>query len=176
MKPLAHLFSAPRLRPWALAAAATLLLSACGFALRQPPSMPFRTISLSHFSNNSPLASELAQALEASGVDVVDPPVADPARHVILEATADSRDQIVASSTVSGQVRELSLRTRFGFRLLRADGSVLLPATELSQSRELTFNEQDALAKENESAALHRAMQTDIVLQALRRLAAAPLR
>ena len=151
-------------------------LSACGFALRQPPKMPFATISLSNFNSTSPLAGELAQALEASGVDVVEPPAADISRHVILEAIADNRDQIVVSSTASAQVRELGLRTRFSFRLLKGDGSVLIPTTELSLSRELTYNEQDALAKESESAALHRAMQTDIVLQTLRRLAAAPMR
>lgn len=156
--------------------AATLALSGCGFALRQPPKMPFATISLSGFQSTSPLATELAQALEDSGVDVVEPPVADPSRHVILEATTDSRDQLVVSTTSSAQVREISLRTRFAFRLLRADGSVLLPATEISLSRDLTYNEQDALAKEGEAAALHRAMQTDIVMQALRRLAAAPAR
>jgi LPS-assembly lipoprotein len=165
-----------RARLWALVAACTLLLSACGFALRQPPVMPFRTMTLSKFSANSPLASELARALEASGVDVIEPPVADPKYHVILEATTDSRDQVVATSTSSGQVRELNLRTRFGFRLLRADGSVLLPATELSLTRELTYNEQDALSKDNESTALHRDMQTDIVSQALRRLAAVQMR
>lgn len=161
-----------RLRTWAFVAACAMLLSACGFALRQPPVMPFRTITLSHFSTNSPLASELARALEASGVDVIEPPVTNPKQHVILEAITDSRDQIVVTSTSSGQVRELSLRTRFSYRVLHADGSVLLPATELSLSRELTYNEQDALSKENETTALHRAMQTDIVSQALRRLAA----
>ncbi len=160
------------IRVWALSLGAAMLLGACGFALRQPPVMPFRTITLSHFSASSPLASELARALEASGVDVIEPPVKYPKQHVILEAITDSRDQIVVTSTSSGQVRELSLRTRFGYRVLNADGSVLLPATELSLSRELTYNEQDALSKENESAALHRDMQTDIVSQALRRLAA----
>ncbi len=173
MTAFAPLFSSARARSWALVAAATLLLSACGFALRQPPVMPFRTITLSKFSASSPLASELARALEASGVDVIEPPVKNPMQHVILEAITDSRDQIVVTSTASGQVRELSLRTRFGYRVLNADGSVLLPATELSLSRELTYNEQDALSKENESTALHRDMQTDIVSQALRRLAAA---
>lgn len=167
---LSHLWSG------ALAASLVLGLSACGFALRQPPKMPFATISLSNFNSTSPLAGELAQALEASGVDVVEPPVADITRHVILEALVDGRDQLVVSSTSSAQVRELGLRTRFTFRLLKADGSVLIPATELSLSRELTYNEQDALAKDSESAALHRAMQTDIVSQTLRRLAAAPVR
>jgi LPS-assembly lipoprotein len=81
----------------------------------------------------------------------------------------------VASTTAFGQVRDLSLRTRFKFRLLRADGSILRPDTELVLSRDLTYNEKDALAKQDESDALHRAMQTDIVEQVMRRLSAVSL-
>jgi len=154
----------------------TLGLSACGFALRQAPQMPFETVTLVGFNSTSPMAGELAKALESSGVRVVEPPVAKPESHVILQALQDSRDQIVVSSTAYGQVREMSLRTRFTFRVLNAAGDELLPETELGLSRELTYNEQDALAKEKESTELHSDMQTDIVMQALRRLAAVRMR
>lgn len=172
-----------RLATSALLGLTALALGGCGFALRQPQRLPFRTITLSGFVSHSPLANELARALEASGVDVVETTVeaaaaasaggqgADLSGHVILEARHDSRDQVVASTTAFGQVRDLSLRTRFKFRLLRADGSVLLPETELIMARDLSYNEQDALAKQDESEALHRAMQSDIVEQVLRRLA-----
>ncbi len=167
-------------------------LSGCGFSLRQGAHLAFRTITLTGFAGNSPLATELARALEANGVDVVEttaqaaatlasngPPAANASApniaslngHVIFEALADNRQQVVASSTAFGQVRDLTLRTRLSFQVLRADGSVLLPPTELLISRDLTYNEKDALAKLNESEALHRAMQSDIVSQVLRRLA-----
>ena len=165
-----------------LAGLALATLGGCGFALRQSQSLPFATITLTGFSSSSPLATELAQALEDNGVDVVDSTAeaaaaaarrGDPdlVRHAILEAQQDSREQVVASTTSFGQVRDLTLRTRLKFRLLRADGSVLMPATELVLSRDVTFNEKDALAKQSEVDALHRAMQTDIVSQAMRRLA-----
>ncbi len=163
-------------------------LAGCGFKLSQPPRMAFRTVVLTGFAPDSPLATELALALEASGVRVVDstaqaagalapdgspqaPDAALLSRHVILESLSDNREQVVASSTAFGQVRDMSLRTRFRFRLLRADGSVLLPPTELALGRDATFNEKDALAKQAEFEALHRAMQSDLVGQTLRRLA-----
>lgn len=172
----------------ALAAGTTL--AGCGFALRNSARLPFRTITLSGFAANSPLATELARALEDQGVSVVETTAqalalgaakapAEPTNalpdlsgHVIFEALTDGRQQVVASSTAFGQVRDLTLRTRLEFQVLRADGSVLLPRTDLLLSRDLTYNEKDALAKQNESEALHKAMQSDIVAQVLRRLSA----
>jgi LPS-assembly lipoprotein len=175
-----------RLATSALLCLAALTLGGCGFALRQPQHLPFRSVTLSGFVSNSPLATELARALEASGVEVLETTaqaaaaasasgLANLDSHIILEARQDSRDQVVASTTAFGQVRDLSLRTRFKFRLLRADGSILRPDTELVLSRDLTYNEKDALAKQDESDALHRAMQTDIVEQVMRRLSAVSL-
>jgi LPS-assembly lipoprotein len=91
--------------------------------------------------------------------------------HVVLYALSDTREQAVASTTAFGQVRDLSLRTRFKFRLARADGSNIIAPVELLLTNDLPYNEKDALAKIDESEALHKAMQTDIVQQVMRRLA-----
>ena len=50
-------------------------------------------------------------------------------------------------------------------------GKELIAPTEILQSRDMSYTESAALAKEQEEAALYRAMQTDIVSQVLRRLA-----
>jgi LPS-assembly lipoprotein len=169
----------------ALGATLALPLGGCGFELRHPPQLAFKSIQLVGFAGNSPLASELAKALEDAGVAVVDSTAAAAkqgaiggasgpkalASHAVLEALSDSREQVVASTTAFSQVRDLSLRTRFTFRLTRADGSPLIARTELLLANDLTYNEKDALAKMDESEALHRAMQTDIVQQVMRRLA-----
>lgn len=179
--------------------AIALTLSGCGFELRHPPQLVFKSIQLSGFAGNSPLAGELARALEDAGVSVVDStaaaaavarnaaiPASSPASalasttpfgmaplstHVVLHALSDTREQSVASTTAFGQVRDLSLRTRFKFRLARADGSDIIAPTELLLTNDLPYNEKDALAKIDESEALHKAMQTDIVQQVMRRLA-----
>lgn len=165
------------------AATATVGLSGCGFQLRQPPKMAFTRIQLTGFAGNSPLAAELARALENAGVTVVDTratvrptdaaasqAVVDPGL-VVLHALSDRREQVVATKTSYSQVRELTLRTRLRFQLKRATGGDIIAPTEVVLSRDLTYNETDALAKQDESEALHKAMQTDIVNQVMRRLA-----
>ncbi|MFZ5526584.1 MAG: LPS assembly lipoprotein LptE [Pseudomonadota bacterium] len=164
--------------------AASAALAACGFQLRQPPKMAFSTVSLSGFAGNSPMATELARALEDSGVSVIDAalPAAAAASaasgaaqgwlgsHITLQALNDKSNQVAVSTTAYSQVRDLSIRTFFKFQVLRGDGSVLIPPTELNLARDIAYNEKDALAKQQEAASLHRAMQTDIVAQILRRL------
>jgi LPS-assembly lipoprotein len=158
-----------------------LALPGCGFQLRNRQPMAFRSIQLTGFAANSPLATELARALDASGVSVVGSTleatraasgVSVPSTHLVFEALRDSRDTVVASPTSYGQVRGITARIFLRFAVRRADGTVLLPASDINLSSDLTYNETNALAKMNETAALHKAMQTDLVGQTLRRLAA----
>jgi LPS-assembly lipoprotein len=79
---------------------------------------------------------------------------------------------VVAGITAAGQVRELTLRSSFTFRVRRADGTELIAPTALGQSREMSYAENDALAKEHEQQFLIRTMHQDIARQVLRRLAA----
>jgi LPS-assembly lipoprotein len=156
-------------RHWLQAAGASLL-AGCGFELRRAPQLAFRTIALSGFAPRSPLAEELRLNIGASQTTVVVP---EPARaQVVLEALADDRERSVVASTSAGQVRELQLRTRFSFRLRTPAGRELIPATELLLSRDMSYSESIALAKEQEEALLFRTMQSDIVAQVMRRLAA----
>ena len=58
------------------------------------------------------------------------------------------------------------------FRLRTPQGDERIPETELLQTRDISYSETIALAKEAEEGLLYRNMQTDIVQQLLRRLAA----
>lgn len=89
----------------------------------------------------------------------------------MLHALLDSREKSVVASTAAGQVRELQLRVRLQFRLTHPSGSELIGPTELRQSRDMSYSESFALSKEQEEAQLYAAMQTDIAMQVLRRLA-----
>ena len=75
------------------------------------------------------------------------------------------------AATAAGQVTEFQLRARFRFRLRSVAGKVLIAPTEILQSRDMSYTESAALAKEQEEATLYRSMQSDIVSQVLRRLA-----
>jgi LPS-assembly lipoprotein len=151
---------------------AAALGSHCGFELRRAPELQFNALQLKGFKDASPLARELRRSLAASRTTrVVES--AD-ASQVVLEALVDEREKSVVASTAAGQVRELQLRARFHFRVRSPAGKELLPATEILLSRDMSYNESNALAKEQEEALLYTAMQNDIVAQVLRRLAAVP--
>jgi LPS-assembly lipoprotein len=149
-----------------------LVLGGCGFELRRAPELKFRTVQLVGFTARSPLADELRMNINASAsTTVVEPPAA---AEVLLEALSDSRDKGVVASTSAGQVRELQVRASLSFRLRTPAGKELIKPTLIALSRDMSYSESLALAKEQEEALLYRAMQTDIVSQVMRRLAAVP--
>ena len=149
-------------------ASSSLTLGGCGFDLRQPARVSFSSIALVGFARRSPLADELKRQLQKQ-VSVLDAP--DKAE-VVLQALDDVREKSVVASTAAAQVRELQLRLKFNFRARTPAGRELIPRAELMVSRDLSYSETAALAKEHEEAELFREMQADIVAQVLRRLAA----
>ena len=149
-------------------ASSSLTLGGCGFDLRQPARVSFSSIALVGFARRSPLADELKRQLQKQ-VSVLEAP--DKAE-VVLQALDDVREKSVVASTAAAQVRELQLRLKFNFRARTPGGRELIPRAELMVSRDLSYSETAALAKEHEEAELFREMQSDIVAQVLRRLAA----
>lgn len=151
----------------ATAGSAALLVAGCGFELRAPPKLAFGTIALTGFAPRSPLGESLRRQLAVQAKVVEAPERAE----VILRALDDRRDKSVVASTSAAQVRELQLRVRFDFRVETPSGRELLPRVALLVSRDLSYSETTALAKEQEEAELYREMQNDVVAQVLRRLA-----
>ncbi len=152
----------------ALAGAGAALLSGCGFHLRQPPKMAFQSIALAGFARRSPLADEFRRQLGRQ-VTVLDAP--DKAE-LVLQALDDARQRSVVASTSAAQVRDITLRLKFSFRVATPGGRELIPRVELLLSRDLTYSETQALSKEAEEGELVREMEADVVAQVLRRLAA----
>jgi LPS-assembly lipoprotein len=160
------------LRKLFLALALLAGLSACGFQLRGSGglySMPFKTIYLA-FPDNSSLGTELRRNLRGSDkVEVVSDPAKAEARFDVL---SENRGKTILSLNSQGRVREYLLTYTLVFRVRNAKGDEVLGSTEIVLKRPLTFNESQVLAKESEEALLYRDMQTDLVQQILRRLAA----
>ncbi len=146
--------------------------SGCGFALRKAPDFAFTTLS-SGLAESSPLRVELRRSLESTRrVKVITDGRQINDAQVILDVLADQREKVVLSRNASGLVREFQLRLRFRFRLRTPAGKELIPDTEILQQRDISFNETAVLAKEAEEGLLYRDMQSDIVQQIMRRLAA----
>jgi LPS-assembly lipoprotein len=155
-----------------LLAAAPLVLVGCGFRLRGVPNFAFASVFINGPANSS-LVAELRQNIASGGNVVVVPAGAPPEQaQVVIDILADQREKVVVGLNASGQVREFQLRTRLRFRLRTPQGKDLIAETELLQQRDISFNESAVLAKEAEEGLLYRDMQTDIVQQLMRRLAA----
>jgi LPS-assembly lipoprotein len=155
-----------------LAASTTLAVTGCGFALRKAPDFAFKSL-FSPFGESSTLGTEFKRSLESGGkVRVITDTRQIDQAEVILDVLQEQREKIVVSLNASGQVREFQLRLRFKFKLRSAKGQDLIAPTEIVQQRDISFNESAVLAKESEEALLYREMQSDIIQQILRRLAA----
>ena len=154
------------------AAAAAAGLTACGFQIRRAPTFAFQSL-FSPFPESSVLGIELRRSLESSGnVRVITDVRQMDQAQVILDVVTDRREKTVVGRNAAGQVREFQLRIRFAFKLRTKQGTELIPITEILQQRDISFNESAVLAKETEEGLLYREMQSDIVQQIMRRLAA----
>lgn len=148
------------------------VLAGCGFELRREPELSFKTLALTGFAPDSPLAAGLKRQIKRTPVQLVE----DPARaQVVLECLLDYRDRTVVASTSVGQVREFQLRLQFDYLIRTASGELLVPKVELRLARDMTYTETYALAKEQETANLYGAMHSDAIAQVMRRLAAVKL-
>jgi LPS-assembly lipoprotein len=147
----------------------SILLAACGFQLRGTADVPFESIYVPQSAGG--IGLELKRSIQAgTNAKVVDDPKAASA---VLEFTEETRLKEILSLTGQGRVREYLLRYRVGFRVHDGKGRDFLPHDTVSLLRDISFNDADVLAKESEEQLLYRDMQTDMVQQILRRLAAA---
>ena len=155
-----------------LATSMTLSITGCGFALRKAPNFAFKSL-FSPLPESSILGVELKRSLESGGkVRVITDVRQIDQAEVILDVLQDQREKTVVSLNASGQVREFQLRVRFRFKLRNAKGIDLIPTSEILLKRDISFNESAVLAKESEEGLLYREMQSDIIQQIMRRLAA----
>ena len=153
----------------ALLLAALVALAGCGFKLRGTAEVPFQTLYIPGATGG--IALDLKRNIQA-GTDarvVDDPKQAD----AILEFSEEAREKDILSLTGTGRVREFQLRYRVGWRVHDGRGGTYVPQSTIQLTRDVTFNDAEVLAKEAEEQLLFRDMQTDMVQQIMRRLAAA---
>lgn len=145
-------------------------LAGCGFRLRGSQAFAFQRIAILPQPGGA-VAQELRRAF-GSAVQVL--AARDPLAQaqLVLNVANEQREKIVVGVNTSGQVRELQLRMRVRLQLATAMGKEIIVGDDIMQQRDISYNESAALAKEAEEALLYRDMQSDIVQQILRRLAA----
>jgi LPS-assembly lipoprotein len=153
-----------------LAILVVALVAGCGFHLRGQANLPFSSLNV---PGNSPLLAELRRNIRSgTSTRLVDTATGADA---VFEVANEAREKVILSLDTSGRVREFQLRYRVTFRVHDGKGQTWLAPGEITLTRDITFNDGQVLAKESEEALLYRDMQTDMVQQIMRRLAAAKL-
>lgn len=147
-------------------------LAGCGFHLRGSQGetvLPFKTMYVS-VADTSSLGAELKRHIRASGDTET---VADAkSAEAILDVLTEAKTESTLTLNSKGQIRELALYYTLRFKVRNNAGKEFIPATDITLKRELSFNEAVVLAKEGEKQLLYRDMQSDLVQQVMRRLAA----
>lgn len=158
----------PQRRRLLLAGAASVLLAGCGFQLRGAARLPFSSLHV-QLSPGTPLGQEIRRALRASDVRIEETPANAEATLTVL---SELREKQILSLGGQGRVREYQLRYRLAYQVTGPKAAIIAPPSEIVLKRDISFNDNEALAKESEEALLYRDMQTDAVQQLLRRLQA----
>ena len=146
------------------------LVAGCGFALRSSPNFAFDTVAVTP-EQSVGVAAELSRYLGDKLRPVV-PLEGQAGPQAVIEVIQELREKSIVGVTATGQVREFQLRLRVKFRVRTLQGVELIAPTEVVLQRDISFNETAVLAKETEEILLYRDMQSDLVQQLLRRVAA----
>jgi len=153
----------------AAAAALLLALAGCGFQLRGTANVPFDSVYVPGAGGG--IALDLKRSIQAgTRAKVVDDPKQADA---IIDFNLATVRKVILSLSGSGRVSEYRLVYQVGFRVRDNKGGEYVPQTNLELSRDISFNDSEVLAKESEEGLLIRDMQSDMVQQIMRRLAAA---
>jgi LPS-assembly lipoprotein len=156
---------------WLVLAAAlsSLLAGGCGFKLAGPAQIPFDSLYVAAPAYSS-FGAEFKRYVGSGGRTRLASRPED--AQAVLEILSETREKQILSLTAAGRVAEYLLRYRVSFRL-RSNGSRdWIPPSEIALQRDLTYDDDAALAKENEERFLYEDMKSDAIEQLLRRLAA----
>ena len=146
----------------------SLLLSGCGFQLRGALQLP-RNLAVYVEATQAPQTGVLlSQHLQEQGVVLAN--TAKTAAWVLHLTQETINRRVLSVSAFSGKMEEIELSHGLDFSVSRPDGSVLLAKQRVNFQRELSFDAQAVLAKDNEEQLLRQDMQREVVAQVLRQL------
>lgn len=154
---------------YGLLAATVILLAGCGFQLRGAYSLPYESLYLA-MPDYSVIAVNLKRAIRASGTTRV--ALSANEAQATLVPGLESRDRVILSVSGTGRVSELRLRYLYNYRITDDKGRDLVAPSSIELVRDLTYDDSNVLAKQQEETLLWRDMENDLVQQLMRRLAA----
>ncbi len=141
-----------------------LSLSACGFQLRGNAALPFESVFV---EGGQEIVVALERAIRPTATKVT---ARAQDAQVTLQILGESREKRILSLDSAGRVSEYRLLYRVSFKAVDNKGRELLEQQQIELRRDITFNDNQTLAKESEELLLYRDMQVDAVQQIIRRM------
>ena len=164
--------SAVQQRPraaWLALTAVTLLVSACGFQLRNwELAGGYESIGLAT-TGSQPIAATLERALQQTGVQYVS---AKENPELLVELHDSREDLRTATVGVNARTAEFELTTGVNFSIKARDGALLSPPRWAQSRRVYQLDRGNLVGSSEEQALLRREMQSDLVQQIMRTLSA----
>jgi LPS-assembly lipoprotein len=160
----------PCARVAVLLALTAATLAGCGFHLSSAPPLPFQTLYIDA-PRYSSVAGELKRYIASGDRPKLAARPED--AQVVLQVLSEVQELQILSLTTAGQVAEYQLRYRVAFRLHDNANKDWIAPNEILLRRDLTYDNQAVLAKENEESLLYQSMREDAARQIMRRMSQA---
>ena len=167
-----------RLWCWFVLGMTGLLVAGCGFKMQGSVPLPFKSLHIT-IPQNTQFGADVRRAIQAISPDTRLIELSDATTKQVrelaqarLEQLDETRQQRIVALNAQGKVEEFELTLKFTFRLVNAKDQVVLPATTLTATRSMPFDERVVQAKEGEAATLFKDMQKSLVTRIARRISA----
>ncbi len=163
-----------RLRSWvvALGALAVVAMNGCGFHLQGAGVLPegARRVYIATSDELTPFAVELRRVIERSGGTIVQ---GSSAAETVVRIQHDRSGRRVLSVSARNTPQEYEVFYNVEYTVDRG-GRQVVEAQPLELIRNLSFEEQELLAKDREEMILREAMARDLAMLVVRRLESLP--
>lgn len=154
------------MRKFFLLALAIVTLAGCGFHLRGAVDLPFKTVYVDG-GGYPDIKAAMENALRTgSGVEVLPGPEK---AEVVVNILGAGNEKRILSLGGTGKVREYQLIYRLSFSATY-NGKPSIAPQQIELQRDMTYDDTQVLAKQQEEALLYQNMKDDAIFQLLRRL------
>ncbi|WP_082538745.1 LPS assembly lipoprotein LptE [Lysobacter sp. Root494] len=155
--------------PIVLALALALVLSACGFHLRDALVLPndLGPVRVASTDRYSPLPDSLTRSIQRAGAQIAGP---DDATATVIDLLSERWGNTPISVDQFGRAQEYSLRYAVVFEVRRADGTKAVPRQAVELSRDYVSSPTDSIGEESERDLLEKELRREMAASIIRRL------
>lgn len=157
--------------PLVLVLAIALVLSACGFHLRDALVLPsdIGTVRVASVDRYSPLADSLTHSIQRAGAQIA---TADDQSATVVDLLSERWADTPISVDQFGRAQEFSLRYAVVFEVRKADGTKPVPRQAVELARDYVSNPVNAIGTEGERELLVKELRREMAASIIRRLGA----